>query len=157
MLDTLKVSQDFMWALRQHWNFFAADATIEVASFSSRICSPSDEERTDFICSPNFFHFIRALWSHTTTGMTGLWFVRAGFTRVNNMWTRRGNTLSQMLRNSFYFCEQEKYSEDRKATKTMKYIVKFLLPINSLSDRKFVLSFQHKLSGSTSPTDVRWH
>ena len=97
-LDTLKVSQDIVWAVCQHRNVFAADATIENARFASRIRSSSDEEPTDFICSPHLRHFICALWPHTTTGIAGFWFVCAGVTRVKNMWTRRCNTLSNCWR-----------------------------------------------------------
>ena len=55
MFDTLKVSQDFMWAMRQHRNVLGADATIEVARFASCICSSSDKEPTHFICPHTFF------------------------------------------------------------------------------------------------------
>ena len=44
-----------MWAVGQNWNILAAYATIEVARFASCICSPSDEEPTDFISHHTFF------------------------------------------------------------------------------------------------------
>ena len=100
MFDSFKVSQDFMWAMSQHGNVFAADATIEVASFASRICIPSDEETTHFICSSDLLHFVSALWPHTSAEMTRLWLICAGVTRVSNTWTRRCRTLSQMLKDS---------------------------------------------------------
>ena len=86
--------------VRQHWHVFAADSAIEVARFAKRFRSSSDEEPTHFICSPHLPQFIRTFWSHMTTGMTGLWFVFAGVTHVKNLWTRRCNTLSQMMGNS---------------------------------------------------------
>ena len=57
MLDTLKVSQDFMWAMRQHRNVPATDVITEMARFASCIGSPSDEEPTHFICPHTFFIF----------------------------------------------------------------------------------------------------
>ena len=57
MFDTLEVSQDFMWAVGQHQNVLAADATVKVARFASCICSSSDEETKDFICPSHFLHF----------------------------------------------------------------------------------------------------
>ena len=98
MLDTLKVSQDFMWAMRQHRNVLAADATKEMAQFASCIGSPSDEEQTHFICPAHFFNFVRELWPHMTTEKICFWFVCAGVTSVSNIWTKTCSTLSQMLK-----------------------------------------------------------
>ena len=82
MSDTLKVPQDFMWAVRQHQHVFVVDAALELVMFSSRIHCCSDEELTYFICSPHLHHFVRAFWPHTTTGITGFPFVCTGITGV---------------------------------------------------------------------------
>ena len=60
MFDTLEVSQDFMWAVCQHGDVFAADSTIEVVRFSSRICCPGDKKPTNFVCRPHFLPSVRA-------------------------------------------------------------------------------------------------
>ena len=119
-----------MWAVSQHRNVFAADATIKMARYANRIRCSRDEKPTEFIWSPRLLQFVRALWSHTTTGMAGLWFVCACITLVKNMWSRRCNTLSQRLKNNILFCEHEQYSEERKATKIRKHVVKYLLPMS---------------------------
>ena len=63
-LDTLKVSQDFMWAMLQHRNVLAADTTKEIARFATCICKPSDEEPTHFICPTPFSFCTCALTAH---------------------------------------------------------------------------------------------
>ena len=129
MLDTLKVPQDFMWAVCQNRNVFAAVATMEVARFSSRIRSSSGEEPTDVICSPHLLHFLRALWSHTTTGwltsdlsalvsLVSTTIGRDGATSCPKCWRTASNSVNR-----------ENTVKKRKATKVMKYVVKYLLPM----------------------------
>ena len=98
MFDTLEVSQVFMWTMGQHPNFLVADATIRVARCASCICSSSDEETTDFICLPHFLHFKRALWPHTSTGVTRFWLFCTRITCVSNMWTRGAVLCPRCLR-----------------------------------------------------------
>ena len=69
MFDTLELSQDFMWDMRQHRNVFAADAIKEMARFASCICRSSDKEPTYFICPPTLVSFCTcALTAHDDGG-----------------------------------------------------------------------------------------
>ena len=113
-----------MWAVGQYWNVLTPDATVKVARFASCICSCSDEDPTNFICSPHLLHFICALWPLTSTVMIHL-----------RYWHSFQQQVDQKVQHSVpnagerhLILSTRKYSDERKNTKSMEYVVKHLLP-----------------------------
>ena len=126
MLHTLEVSQDFRCAVRQNWNILPADVTVEVARFASSICSPSDEESTDFICPRTFFILNvrfdckrrRGWLASDSSALVSLVSAACGLKGAEpcpKRWRTASNSANR------------KYSEETKTTKAMKYVVSYLL------------------------------
>ena len=124
MFDTLEVSQDFMWAMGRHRNVLAADATVGVARFASCICSSSDEEPTDFICPHTFFilnvrldRIRRRGWpasdSSALVSLLSATCGPGGAALCPKCWRTASTSVNR------------KYSEEKKDTRVMKYLVRY--------------------------------
>ena len=153
MLHPLIVSKDLMRAMRQHRDILSTNPTIEMTQFASCIGSPSHKKLTHVVRPPHIFLLECALWPHTTTGMTGFWFIGTRVTRVGNMWTRTCTTLPQMLKNGIQFSQQENTVKRRNLK---SYNNTFWDTYFPSVDQKSLLSLQRRTSGIVSPTYDRW-
>ena len=106
-----------------------ADATIEVARFASCICIFSDEEATDFICSPQFLHFMCNLTADNDADNWPLIRLHWCYSSQQHVDQKVQHPVPK-IELQLLVLWTEKCSEERKATKTMKYVVKDLLPMS---------------------------